>query len=56
LVSAVSSAFGVDHKLVHGTLNQRCGGPIATATATELEQRRLVMLRWLARREYDGLR
>lgn len=56
LVSHVSSTFGVDHKLVHATLNQRCGGPVATATAAELEQRRAVIAQWLARRTYDGLR
>ncbi len=56
LVSQVSSAFGVDHKLVHATLNERCGGPVATATARELEQRRTLIMRWLARRQYDGLR
>ncbi|MBD5634115.1 MAG: DEAD/DEAH box helicase family protein, partial [Candidatus Eremiobacteraeota bacterium] len=31
LVARASNAFSVDHKLVHATLNQRCGGPIATA-------------------------
>jgi superfamily II DNA or RNA helicase len=56
LVSHVSSTFGVDHKLVHATLNVRCGGPVATATAGELEQRRAVIMQWLARRTYDGLR
>ncbi len=56
LVSHVSSTFGVDHKLVHATLNARCGGPVATATASELEQRRAVIMQWLARRNYDGLR
>jgi superfamily II DNA or RNA helicase len=56
LVAHVSSTFGVDHKLVHATLNARCGGPVATATVTELEQRRAVIMLWLARRSYDGLR
>jgi superfamily II DNA or RNA helicase len=56
LVSHVSTTFGVDHKLVHATLNARCGGPVATATATDLEHRRAVILQWLARRTYDGLR
>jgi superfamily II DNA or RNA helicase len=56
LVAHVSSTFGVDHKLVHATLNARCGGPVATATAAELERRRQVILQWFARRTYDGLR
>jgi superfamily II DNA or RNA helicase len=56
LVSHVSATFGVDHKLVHATLNSRCGGPVATATAAELEQRRALIMQWLARRSYDGLR
>jgi hypothetical protein len=56
LVSHVSSTFGVDHKLVHATLNARCGGPVATATARDLEARRAVIMQWLARRNYDGLR
>lgn len=56
LVAHVSSTFGVDHKLVHATLNARCGGPVATATTVELEQRRAVIMQWLARRTYDGLR
>jgi superfamily II DNA or RNA helicase len=56
LVSHVSSTFGVDHKLVHATLNARCGGPVATATATDLERRRLLIMQWLARRTYDGFR
>jgi hypothetical protein len=56
LVAHVSSTFGVDHKLVHATLNARCGGPVATATAAELEQRRAVIMQWLARRSYDGKR
>jgi superfamily II DNA or RNA helicase len=56
LVSQVSAAFGVDHKLIHATLNQRCGGPVATATAAELERRRALIMRWLTQRSYDGLR
>jgi superfamily II DNA or RNA helicase len=56
LVSHVSSTFGVDHKLVHATLNARCGGPVATATATDLERRRALIMQWLARRAYDGFR
>ncbi len=56
LVSHVSTTFGVDHKLVHATLNARCGGPVATATTAALEQRRAVIMQWLARRVYDGFR
>jgi superfamily II DNA or RNA helicase len=56
LVARVSSAFGVDHKWIHATLNQRCGGSVATATLAELEARRRVASGWLARRSYDGLR
>ncbi len=56
LVAQVSASFGVDHKLVHATLNARCGGPVAGATAAELEQRRAVIMQWFARRAYDGLR
>jgi hypothetical protein len=46
----------VDHKLVHATLNERFGGPIATATIAGLEGRRRLVARWLERRVYDGLR
>jgi superfamily II DNA or RNA helicase len=56
LVSRVSSSFGVDHKLVYATLNQRCGGAVATASERELEMRRKLAELWLARRMYDGLR
>jgi len=56
LVSQASSAFSVDHKLVHATLNERFGGPIATATIAGLEGRRRLVARWLERRVYDGLR
>jgi len=56
LVATVSSTFRVDHKLIHATLNARCGGPIASATAAELEARRAVIMQWLARRAYDGYR
>ena len=56
LVSRVSSQFGVDHKWIHATLNQRCGGTVATATVSELEARRRVAAGWLARRVYDGLK
>jgi superfamily II DNA or RNA helicase len=56
LVARVSQQFGVDHKWIHATLNERCGGPIATATLAGLEARRRVAAGWLARRIYDGLR
>ncbi len=56
LVSRASIAFSVDHRLVHATLNQRFGGPVATATLTSLENRRQLLLLWLERRIYDGLR
>ena len=56
LVSAVSTTFGVDHKWIHATLNQRCGGSVATATLSELEARQRVAAAWLARRQYDGIK
>jgi superfamily II DNA or RNA helicase len=56
LVAHVSSTFGVDHKLVHATLNARCGGPVASATGLQLQARRAVIMQWLARKAYDGLR
>jgi superfamily II DNA or RNA helicase len=56
LVSRASTTFAVDHKLVHATLNQRFGGPVATATLAGLESRRKLIELWLERRVYDGLR
>ncbi len=56
LVSRASTTFSVDHKLVHATLNQRFGGPVATATLDGLENRRRLIEIWLERRIYDGLR
>jgi superfamily II DNA or RNA helicase len=56
LVSRASTTFAVDHKLVHATLNQRFGGPVATATLAGLESRRRLVALWLERRTYDGLR
>jgi superfamily II DNA or RNA helicase len=56
LVSRASAQFAVDHKLVHATLNQRFGGPVATATLSGLEARRRLVTSWLERRVYDGLR
>lgn len=55
LVSRVSQAFGIDRKWIHATLNQRCGGPVATATMHGLEARLRVARGWLERRSYDGL-
>jgi superfamily II DNA or RNA helicase len=56
LVSRASTAFSVDHKLVHATLNERFGGAVATATAEGLERRRRQVTHWLERRSYDGKR
>ena len=56
LVSRVSIRFGVEHRKVHATLNQRVGGSVATATERELDLRRRVAESWLARDRYDGLR
>ena len=56
LVARASTTFAVDHKLVHATLNQRFGGPVATATLAGLESRRRLVSLWLERRVYDGLR
>jgi superfamily II DNA or RNA helicase len=56
LVARTSATFAVDHKLVHATLNERFGGPVATATLAGLEGRRRLLARWLERRAYDGLR
>jgi superfamily II DNA or RNA helicase len=56
LVATTSTTFGVDHKWIHATLNQRCGGTVATATLLELEARRRIAAGWLARRQYDGIK
>ena len=56
LVATVSTTFGVDHKWIHATLNQRCGGTVATAALLELEARRRIASGWLARRQYDGIK
>ncbi|GAC1555381.1 MAG: DEAD/DEAH box helicase [Vulcanimicrobiaceae bacterium] len=56
LVARASMQFAVDHKRVHATLNQRFGGPVATATLGGLEARRDCITRWLERRTYDGMR
>ena len=56
LVAEVSLRFNVEHRKIHATLNQRFGGPIASATADELRRRRSAILLWLERNRYDGLR
>ncbi len=56
LVARASTQFAVDHKLLHATLNQRFGGPVATATLAGLEARRKLITHWLERRVYDGMR
>ncbi len=56
LVAKASQAFGVDHKQVHATLNQRFGGSVGTATVAALESRRKLVALWLERRSYDGMR
>jgi superfamily II DNA or RNA helicase len=56
LVSTVSATFGVDHKWIHASLNQRCGGSVTTATVAQLESRERIASAWLARRQYDGIK
>jgi superfamily II DNA or RNA helicase len=56
LVSQASQRFGIEHRKIHATLNQRFGGPIASATADSIQKRRAAVLRWLERDRYDGLR
>jgi superfamily II DNA or RNA helicase len=56
LVSQASLRFGVEHRKIHATLNQRFGGPIANATAESITRRRQAVLAWLERDRYDGLR
>ncbi len=56
LVSQASVHFGVEHRKIHATLNQRFGGPIASASAESIQQRRAAVLRWLERNRYDGLK
>ena len=56
LVTRASAQFTVDHKLIHATLNQRFGGPVATATLAGLDARRKLITQWLERRVYDGMR
>jgi superfamily II DNA or RNA helicase len=56
VVSRVSNRFGVEHRKIHATLNQRVGGSVVTATERELDARRRAAETWLARDRYDGLR
>jgi hypothetical protein len=56
LVSQASMRFGVEHRKIHATLNQRFGGPIASASEDSITRRRQAVLRWLERDRYDGLR
>lgn len=56
LVAQASVQFGVEHRKIHATLNRRFGGPIAAATSEDLNKRRGVVLGWLERNRYDGLR
>jgi superfamily II DNA or RNA helicase len=56
LVSQASSRFHVEHRKIHATLNERFGGPIASATAQSIERRRAAVVQWLERDRYDGLR
>lgn len=56
LVAQASQRFGIEHRKIHATLNQRFGGPIAAATSDTLKQRRHAVLRWLERDRYDGLK
>ncbi|GAC1302148.1 MAG: DEAD/DEAH box helicase [Vulcanimicrobiaceae bacterium] len=56
LVARASTQFAVDHKLVHATLNQRFGGPVANASLSGLEARQKLIAHWIERRVYDGLR
>ena len=56
LVTRASAQFAVDHKLIHATLNQRFGGPVATATLAGLDARRKLITQWIERRVYDGMR
>lgn len=56
LVSTVSTTFGVEHKWIHASLNQRCGGSVTTATVAQLEARERIASAWLARRQYDGIK
>ncbi|HEY9180157.1 MAG TPA: DEAD/DEAH box helicase family protein [Candidatus Baltobacteraceae bacterium] len=56
LVSQASVRFRVEHRKIHATLNQRFGGPVASASAESIAQRRQTVLQWLERDRYDGLR
>src|SRR6185437_2768740 len=56
LVSQASIRFRVEHRKIHATLNQRFGGPIASASSESISRRRQAVLQWLERDRYDGLR
>jgi superfamily II DNA or RNA helicase len=56
LVAQASTMFSVEHKMVHATLNQRFGGPLATSTTAGLQARLRQIQLWLERKIYDGLR
>jgi superfamily II DNA or RNA helicase len=56
LVSQASVRFRVEHRKIHATLNQRFGGPIASASSDSIARRRQAVLQWLERDRYDGLR
>jgi superfamily II DNA or RNA helicase len=56
LVSRVKMEFSLDHRKIHGSLNQRFGGSLATASKQDLERRRSELLRWITRKAYDGFR
>ena len=56
LVSRVKEQFSVDHRKIHGSLNSRFGGSLATASKLDLEKRRNELVRWLTKNAYDGYR
>lgn len=56
LVSRVRTEFSLDHRKIHGSLNHRFGGSLATASKQDLERRRSELLRWITRKAYDGFR
>ncbi len=56
LVSRTREQFSVDHRKIHGSLNARFGGSLATASKADLEKRRTELIRWLTKNAYDGFR
>jgi superfamily II DNA or RNA helicase len=56
LVSRVKTQFNVDHRKIHGSLNNRFGGSLATASKHDLEKRRGELLRWITKNVYDGFK